>query len=150
MPRAPSSRRRLASLALLVVGARALSAPVSPRPFRLPPHSGYHGTAAPRAYFEGWYLRVTVPERNASFAFIYHVFDPALPASPRHGVGAQLLASLDDGGDGEAVVGLYQTSASTAGFRAAPHDLDVRHAFDAEPNTDFFEARGWARGAFSG
>ncbi len=40
------------------------------------PHSGYHWNQKTRNYFEGWYFRLTLPEINQSFAFMYSIEDP--------------------------------------------------------------------------
>ena len=37
------------------------------------PHSGYHGDGIAKNYFEGWYLRVTIPEIEQTFAFMYSI-----------------------------------------------------------------------------
>lgn len=54
-----------------------------------PPHAGCHfrpvhpgtptshkGPRRNKRFFEGWYYRITLPEENASFAFIYSIEDP--------------------------------------------------------------------------
>lgn len=40
------------------------------------PHVGYHGQGRPRNFFEGWYFRITIPEIEESFAFMYSIEDP--------------------------------------------------------------------------
>jgi tocopherol cyclase len=40
------------------------------------PHSGYHWNQINPHYFEGWYLRLTLPEINQTFAFMYSLEDP--------------------------------------------------------------------------
>ena len=40
------------------------------------PHSGYHGNQFTRNYFEGWYLRLTLPELRETFAFMYSIENP--------------------------------------------------------------------------
>lgn len=40
------------------------------------PHSGYHWNQINPHYFEGWYLRLTLPEINQTFAFMYSIEDP--------------------------------------------------------------------------
>ncbi len=40
------------------------------------PHSGYHWNQNTQHYFEGWYFRITLPEINQSFAFMYSIQDP--------------------------------------------------------------------------
>ena len=50
------------------------------------PHSGYHRrVGVERPFFEGWYFRVTLPRERQSASLIYHVYDPDLPSSRRHG-----------------------------------------------------------------
>jgi len=41
------------------------------------PHSGYHWDGAARRFFEGWYVRLTLPHQGESFSFMYSVDDPA-------------------------------------------------------------------------
>jgi tocopherol cyclase len=45
------------------------------------PHSGYHWNGIERSFFEGWYLRLTLPKINESFAFMYSIEDPLGVAS---------------------------------------------------------------------
>ena len=40
------------------------------------PHSGYHWDGIAKNYFEGWYLRVTIPEIEQTFAFMYSIENP--------------------------------------------------------------------------
>jgi tocopherol cyclase len=54
------------------------------------PHSGYHWHGSERRFFEGWYFRVTLPEINQSFAFMYSIDDP-LGGKPHSGGCAQVL-----------------------------------------------------------
>ena len=58
---------------------------------RRTPHAGYHGQGQ-TDFFEGWYSRITLPENDQSFAFIYAIFDPGR-RTERSGVDAQVLAS---------------------------------------------------------
>ncbi len=73
-----------------------------------PPHSGCHfhpvhsGTPAnhkgPRKYkrfFEGWYYRITLPEQNASFAFIFSIEDP-FPEPSRLSLSCHQIMGPDD------------------------------------------------------
>ncbi|KAE8783333.1 tocopherol cyclase [Hordeum vulgare] len=75
------------------------------RPLRTP-HSGYHYDGTARAFFEGWYFKVSIPECRQSFCFMYSVENPffrdgmtALDQaihSPRFtGVGAHILGADD-------------------------------------------------------
>ncbi|KAK8523374.1 hypothetical protein V6N13_113315 [Hibiscus sabdariffa] len=70
------------------------------------PHSGYHFDGTTRQFFEGWYFKVSIPERKQSFCFMYSVENPAfrkkltpletLQHGPRFtGVGAQILGAYD-------------------------------------------------------
>lgn len=58
------------------------------------PHSGYHwshpGTGTGSRFFEGWYLRLTLPEFGESFAFMYSIEDPQ-GGTPYSGGTAQIL-----------------------------------------------------------
>ncbi len=40
------------------------------------PHSGYHWNQISSSYFEGWYYRLTLPEIEQTFAFMYSIEDP--------------------------------------------------------------------------
>ena len=40
------------------------------------PHSGYHWNGITKSYFEGWYFRLTLPEIQQTFAFMYSIQDP--------------------------------------------------------------------------
>ncbi|MCC0176529.1 tocopherol cyclase family protein [Waterburya agarophytonicola K14] len=40
------------------------------------PHDGYHWNNITNNYFEGWYYRLTLPEINQTFAFMYSIQDP--------------------------------------------------------------------------
>ncbi|VVA14834.1 PREDICTED: tocopherol cyclase [Prunus dulcis] len=70
------------------------------------PHSGYHFDGTNRKFFEGWYFKVSIPERRQSFCFMYSVENPAFRKKltplevaqngPRStGVGAQILGAYD-------------------------------------------------------
>ncbi|PSS01197.1 Tocopherol cyclase [Actinidia chinensis var. chinensis] len=70
------------------------------------PHSGYHFDGSIRKFFEGWYFKVSIPERRQSFCFMYSVENPAFHKKltrleeaqhgPRFtGVGAQILGPDD-------------------------------------------------------
>ncbi|KAE8732620.1 putative tocopherol cyclase [Hibiscus syriacus] len=70
------------------------------------PHSGYHFDGTTRQFFEGWYFKVSIPERKQSFCFMYSAENPAfrrkltqlemLLHGPRFtGVGAQILGADD-------------------------------------------------------
>ncbi|KAM7490423.1 hypothetical protein LguiA_033344 [Lonicera macranthoides] len=70
------------------------------------PHSGYHFDGSTRKFFEGWYFKVSIPEKRQSFCFMYSVENPAFTKKPsgfellQHGdrstgVGAQILGPDD-------------------------------------------------------
>lgn len=75
------------------------------RPLRTP-HSGYHFDGSTRQFFEGWYFKVSIPEKRQSFCFMYSNENPAFRKKltpveeakygPRFtGVGAQILGAYD-------------------------------------------------------
>ncbi|KAI4379925.1 hypothetical protein MLD38_006162 [Melastoma candidum] len=77
----------------------------SDRPLRTP-HSGYHFDGSTRVFFEGWYFKVSIPEKRQSFCFMYSVENPAFPrkltalevarfGTRSTGVGAQILGPDD-------------------------------------------------------
>ncbi|MGL5032280.1 MAG: tocopherol cyclase family protein [Microcystaceae cyanobacterium] len=58
------------------------------------PHSGYHWDGNSADFFEGWYFRVTLPQQQESFAFMYSVEDP-LGQGKKAGGAAQILGMQD-------------------------------------------------------
>lgn len=54
------------------------------------PHSGYHWDGKTKNYFEGWYLRLTLPEIKQTFAFMYSLENP-LNTEYYHGGAVQIL-----------------------------------------------------------
>ncbi|XP_073285301.1 probable tocopherol cyclase, chloroplastic isoform X1 [Primulina huaijiensis] len=90
-------------------GTEAVEPVYEPTPANRPlrtPHSGYHFDGTTRKFFEGWYLKVALPELRQSFCFMYSVENPAFPKKlsrleeeqygPRFtGVGAQILGADD-------------------------------------------------------
>jgi tocopherol cyclase len=54
------------------------------------PHSGYHWDGITKSYFEGWYLRLTLPEIAQTFAFMYSIQDP-IGEQPHSGGAVQIL-----------------------------------------------------------
>lgn len=54
------------------------------------PHSGYHWDGSARRFFEGWYYRVTLPDRGQTFAFMYSIEDP-IGGQPHSGGAGQIL-----------------------------------------------------------
>ena len=58
------------------------------------PHSGFHWDGSDRRFFEGWYLRLTLPTLQESVAFMYSIEDP-LGGQPQSGGTAQILGFGD-------------------------------------------------------
>lgn len=54
------------------------------------PHSGYHWDGISQRFFEGWYFRITLPEIQENFAFMYSIDDP-IGGQPHSGGVAQIL-----------------------------------------------------------
>lgn len=57
-------------------GRLFICSPMQPPLFQQTPHSGYHWDGSSRRFFEGWYLRVTLPDVQQTFAFMYSIEDP--------------------------------------------------------------------------
>lgn len=101
------------------------------------PHSGYHFDGSTRKFFEGWYFKVSIPERKQSFCFMYSVenpafrkklgtFEEALHGSRFTGVGAQIL-----GADGKYIC---QYSEESQSFWGSRHELVLGNTFIAREN----------------
>ncbi|MEM0979898.1 MAG: tocopherol cyclase family protein [Cyanobacteria bacterium P01_H01_bin.58] len=82
------------------------------------PHSGYHWDRSSRRFFEGWYFRLTLPDVQETFAFMYSIDDPD-GNSPLSGGAAQIL------GPGEQY--LYTPLPNVQQFWAWPHRLGLGH-----------------------
>lgn len=82
------------------------------------PHSGYHWNGGGQRFFEGWYVRVTVPDRQSSFAFMYSIEDP-LGGQPHSGGAVQILGVNDEY--------LCRTFPNVQGFWATPDRLNLGH-----------------------
>ena len=54
------------------------------------PHSGYHWDGKAQSFFEGWYFRITLPEIEQTFAFMYSIADP-IGGKSNSGGAAQIL-----------------------------------------------------------
>lgn len=54
------------------------------------PHQGYHWRGGSQRFFEGWYIRVTLPNCRESFAFMYSIDDP-IGERPCSGGAVQIL-----------------------------------------------------------
>lgn len=65
-----------------------------PHPLQTP-HSGYHWNNTAQRFFEGWYFRVTIPEIQETFAFMYSIDDPG-GGTPYSGGAAQILGAKDE------------------------------------------------------
>ncbi|KAJ6732475.1 hypothetical protein OIU79_003556 [Salix purpurea] len=101
------------------------------------PHSGYHYDGTTRNFFEGWYFKVSIPERKQSFCFMYSVENPAFPkklsplelaqhGSRSVGVGAQILGAYDKY--------ICQFSEESQNFWGSRHELALGNTFVAERN----------------
>lgn len=82
------------------------------------PHSGYHWDGKPRRFFEGWYFRITLPEPNHTFAFMYSIEDPQ-GGQPHSGGAAQILGPDD--------AYFCRTFPNTQLFWAWPETLGLGH-----------------------
>jgi tocopherol cyclase len=82
------------------------------------PHSGYHWDGSSDRFFEGWYYRVTIPELEKSFAFMYSLDDP-IGDRPQSGGAAQILTSDDEY--------LCRTFPNVKKFWATKNDLRLGH-----------------------
>lgn len=101
------------------------------RPLRTP-HSGYHFDGSTRQFFEGWYFKVSLPEKKQSFCFMYSVENPAFrkKLSPIeeakygrrfNGVGAQILGAYDKY--------ICQYSEESHNFWGSRHELCLGNTF---------------------
>uniref|UniRef100_A0A6N2NHH0 Tocopherol cyclase n=1 Tax=Salix viminalis TaxID=40686 RepID=A0A6N2NHH0_SALVM len=101
------------------------------------PHSGYHYDGTTRNFFEGWYFKVSIPERKQSFCFMYTVENPAFAkkltalelaqhGSRSIGVGAQILGAYDKY--------ICQFSEESQNFWGSRHELVLGNTFVAERN----------------
>lgn len=82
------------------------------------PHSGYHWRGQTSRFFEGWYLRLTLPDVAQTFAFMYSIDDPA--GGSRHSGGvAQIL------GPNEQYI--CRTFPDVGTFWAYPHQMEFGH-----------------------
>jgi len=82
------------------------------------PHSGYHWNGTGQRFFEGWYVRVTLPGQQQSFAFMYSIDDP-IGGKPCSGGAVQIL-----GGDDAY---FCRTFPNVNGFWAWKHCLGFGH-----------------------
>ncbi|XP_057959415.1 tocopherol cyclase, chloroplastic [Malania oleifera] len=102
------------------------------------PHSGYHFDGSTRKFFEGWYFKVSIPERKQSFCFMYSVESPAFQKKlgplevvqygPRFtGVGAQILGADDKY--------ICQYSEESQYFWGSRHELMLGNTFMSQKNS---------------
>ncbi len=82
------------------------------------PHSGYHWNHGSGRFFEGWYYRVTLPEVQQSFAFMYSIDDPQ-GKTPYSGGLVQVLGVED--------LSLWRTLPNTKDFRASHDSSNIEH-----------------------
>lgn len=90
------------------------------------PHRGYHWNGATSRFFEGWYVRVTLPEQKQSFAFMYSIDDPS-GGKPCSGGSVQILGGEDDY--------LCRTFPDVRGFWAWRQRLGLGHWRSPHANT---------------
>lgn len=89
------------------------------------PHSGYHWNGSSDRFFEGWYFRVTLPQKGQTFAFMYSIDDP-IGGQPHSGGAAQILGPDDQY--------LWRTFPDVAKFWAAKNYLALGHWGKSELN----------------
>jgi tocopherol cyclase len=82
------------------------------------PHSGYHWNGSDANFFEGWYLRLTLPKIGESFAFMYSIEDPQ-GNSDRSSSAVQILGINEEY--------LNYTFDNVRKFWATKHDLQFGH-----------------------
>lgn len=82
------------------------------------PHSGHHWNQINPRYFEGWYFRLTLPEINQTFAFMYSIEDP-LGNQPNSGGAVQILG-IDE-------IYLCRTFPDVKKFFASRDNLSLGH-----------------------
>lgn len=90
------------------------------------PHSGYHWTGADSRFFEGWYLRLTLPDPGESFAFMYSIEDPQ-GGTPYSGGTAQILGPRHEY--------LCRTFPDVNLFWGDRHALALSHSRSSSPTT---------------
>lgn len=90
-----------------------------------PPHSNYHWDYRTIRFFEGWYFRITLPELNDNFAFMYSIEDP-IGGQPNSGGAVQILGLKDHY--------FWRTFPDTKTFWADSHQLALGHWQNAPIN----------------
>ncbi|CAF2031489.1 unnamed protein product [Brassica oleracea var. botrytis] len=121
------------------ISVKPVYVPTPPNRELRTPHSGYHFDGTARKFFEGWYFRVSIPEKRESFCFMYSVENPAFRKrlsplevglyGPRFtGVGAQILGANDKY--------LCQYTEDSHNFWGVDrHELVLGNTFSAKPGT---------------
>ncbi|KAG5562556.1 hypothetical protein RHGRI_005327 [Rhododendron griersonianum] len=118
-----------------VESASPVYVPTPPNRDLRTPHSGYHFDGTTRKFFEGWYFKVSIPERRQSFCFMYSVENPAFRKKmsrleeaqygPRFtGVGAQILGADDKY--------ICQYNDESQNFWGSRHELALGSTFVAQ------------------
>jgi len=82
------------------------------------PHRGYHWNCGSGRFFEGWYYRVTLPEINQSFAFMYAIDDPQ--GGTKYSGGSVQILGIDD-------LHIWRTLPDCQNFYADRDSLDFHH-----------------------
>ena len=82
------------------------------------PHSGYHWDGIQKNYFEGWYLRLTLPAIAQTFAFMYSIQDPA--GGQANSGGAVQILGIDE-------QYLCRTFPNSKTFYGDRHSFSFRH-----------------------
>ncbi|XP_027354636.1 tocopherol cyclase, chloroplastic isoform X3 [Abrus precatorius] len=135
----PSSTTRLIPHTSLsdALSVQPTYSPTPPNRDLRTPHSGYHFDGSTRKFFEGWYFKVSIPQRRQSFCFMYSVESPAFrkPLTPLEqaqygprftGVGAQILGADDKY--------ICQYSPESEHFWGSRHELMLGNTFVPKPN----------------
>lgn len=87
--------------------------------------SGFHWDGSSRTFFEGWYFKITIPDRpGCSFAFIYAVEDPA-------GDTARSASSCQVMGPSDGYIVQWQPTVSD--FWGSRHALELGYTFETRP-----------------
>ena len=86
--------------------------------FRETPHSGYHWDGSDRRFFEGWYFRISLPDIQENFAFMYSIDDP-IGKMPHSGGLVQIIGIEEQY--------LWRIFPDTNKFWASPHELAFTH-----------------------
>ncbi len=82
------------------------------------PHSGYHWDGSDRRFFEGWYFRISLPDIQENFAFMYSIDDPV--GSKANSGGLVQIIGIDE-------QYLWRTLPETSKFWASPNKLAFTH-----------------------